>query len=186
MVKIGDRIRIVNMKGEEHYKGLEGVIEFIDGINQLHGTWGGLAVIPGEDEFEIIQKACVVCGAGIEGHGNNPSPINGDTCCDDCNMNVIIPLRVFWNDNNQHQALIMYENNGIQFIKPEGKFFTLEQLQQAVKGYIEVHPHKVPNHLILVNEEGLMKNMKPNRLASLALGIKVVGPTLICPTKLME
>lgn len=44
MVKIGDRIRIVNMKGEEHYKGLEGVIEFIDGINQLHGTWGGLAV----------------------------------------------------------------------------------------------------------------------------------------------
>jgi hypothetical protein len=31
------------------------VIEHIDGIGQLHGTWGGLAVIPEADDFEIIK-----------------------------------------------------------------------------------------------------------------------------------
>ena len=33
----------------------EGVIEHIDGIGQLHGTWGSLAVIPEADDFEIIK-----------------------------------------------------------------------------------------------------------------------------------
>lgn len=49
MFKIGDRIRIINMKGEDHYNGREGVIEYIDGLDKLHGTWGGLAIIPAED-----------------------------------------------------------------------------------------------------------------------------------------
>ena len=30
-----------------------GVVEHIDSIGQLHGTWGGLAVIPGVDDFEV-------------------------------------------------------------------------------------------------------------------------------------
>lgn len=143
-------------------------------------------MIPGEDEFEIIQKVCIICGTAIEGHGNNPSPLKGDTCCDKCNTNVVVPLRVFLSGKNTKQALIIGEDNKVQFIKPEGKFFTLEQLQQAVKGYIEVHPRKVQNHLILVNEEGLMIQMKPNRLARLAFDINVVGPVLICPSDLME
>ena len=54
-VKIGDRIRIYHLKGEdERYDGVEGIVEHIDGIEQLHGTWGGLAVIPDEDDFQII------------------------------------------------------------------------------------------------------------------------------------
>jgi hypothetical protein len=55
MFKIGDKIRIIEMKGEESYNGREGVIEFIDGLNQLHGTWGGLAVIPEQDTIELIN-----------------------------------------------------------------------------------------------------------------------------------
>jgi len=55
--KIGDKIRIVHLEGEgSEYDGKEGTIENIDGIGQLHGTWGGLAVIPGVDEFEIINE----------------------------------------------------------------------------------------------------------------------------------
>jgi hypothetical protein len=46
MYKIGDKIRIISMKGEDHYNGREGIIEYIDGLDQLHGTWGGLAIIP--------------------------------------------------------------------------------------------------------------------------------------------
>ena len=53
--KVGDTIRIINMKGEPHYTGRVGVIKYIDDIGQLHGTWGGCAIIPEEDEFEIVE-----------------------------------------------------------------------------------------------------------------------------------
>ena len=54
-VKIGDRIRIYHLKGEdERYDGAEGIDEHIDGNGQHHGTWGGLAVIPDEDDIHII------------------------------------------------------------------------------------------------------------------------------------
>ena len=55
MANVGDRVKIINMSGEPSYSGRTGTIEHIDAIGQLHGTWGGLAVIPGEDEFEIIK-----------------------------------------------------------------------------------------------------------------------------------
>jgi hypothetical protein len=54
MVKVGDKIRIISMADEPRYSGREGIVQHIDDIGQLHGTWGGLAVIPGEDSFEII------------------------------------------------------------------------------------------------------------------------------------
>ena len=55
--KVGDKIRIIHLEGEDNsYDGKEGEVEHIDGIGQLHGTWGGLAVIPGVDEFEIITE----------------------------------------------------------------------------------------------------------------------------------
>ena len=54
--KVGQRIRIIHLEGEDtRYDGKEGVIEYIDGIGQLHGTWGGLAIIPEADYFEIIK-----------------------------------------------------------------------------------------------------------------------------------
>lgn len=54
-IKAGDRIRIIHLKGEYcRYDGREGIVESIDSIGQLHGTWGGLAVIPEEDEFKKI------------------------------------------------------------------------------------------------------------------------------------
>ena len=51
MIKVGDTIKIVEMKGETAYAGKTGVVEHIDSLGQLHGTWGGLAVIPEEDIF---------------------------------------------------------------------------------------------------------------------------------------
>ena len=53
--KVGQRVRIIHLEGEDtRYDGKEGVIEHIDGIGQLHGTWGSLAIIPEADEFIII------------------------------------------------------------------------------------------------------------------------------------
>ena len=61
-VKIGDTIRIIRMDDQggkdlraREYNGQTGIVEYIDSIGQLHGTWGGLAIIPEVDEFEIVQ-----------------------------------------------------------------------------------------------------------------------------------
>ena len=55
MLKIGDKIRIVYMSGEPEYTNKEGIVEYIDDAGQIHGTWGGCALIPDEDEWEIIN-----------------------------------------------------------------------------------------------------------------------------------
>lgn len=54
-VKIGDLIQIIEMLGEPNYCGKIGVINHIDSMKQIHGTWGGCAIVPG-DKFIIISK----------------------------------------------------------------------------------------------------------------------------------
>ena len=56
MVKVGDKIRIIDMDGEPHYSGREGTVIYIDDMKQIHGTWGGCALIPGTDSYEVIHK----------------------------------------------------------------------------------------------------------------------------------
>lgn len=53
-VKVGDAIHIFEMVGEPQYTDAEGVVEFIDDIGQLHGTWGGCAIDPRIDSFKKI------------------------------------------------------------------------------------------------------------------------------------
>lgn len=57
-MKVGDKIRIIKMcddlSGIE-YEGREGVIEHIDSMGQLHGTWGILAIIPEVDVVQILK-----------------------------------------------------------------------------------------------------------------------------------
>lgn len=60
-INIGDTILIVRMDDDggkdlqaKRYDGKTGVVEFIDSLGQIHGTWGGLALIPGTDEFRKI------------------------------------------------------------------------------------------------------------------------------------
>lgn len=55
MAKVGDTIKIIQMKGEPQYSGKIGIIEYIDDIGQLHGSWGGLAVQPENDSFKILK-----------------------------------------------------------------------------------------------------------------------------------
>lgn len=52
-VSVGDTILITKLDDtyDNSYVGREGVVESIDDMGQLHGTWGGLAVIPEVDEF---------------------------------------------------------------------------------------------------------------------------------------
>ena len=52
---IGRKIRIINMKGEPQYAGKEGFVTFIDDAGQIHGTWGGCALLD-EDEWELKEE----------------------------------------------------------------------------------------------------------------------------------
>ena len=56
-VKIGDKIRIIHMEGEPQYTDKEGTVEYIDDAGQIHGNWGGCALIPDEDIWEIIYES---------------------------------------------------------------------------------------------------------------------------------
>ena len=55
MTKVGDKVRIIFMSGEPQYTGKEGIVKYIDDAGLIHGTWGGCAIVPGEDEWEIIN-----------------------------------------------------------------------------------------------------------------------------------
>ncbi len=54
-VKVGDTIRIIHMVDEPKYTDKIGTVEYIDDVNQIHGTWGGCAIIPEIDSFEILN-----------------------------------------------------------------------------------------------------------------------------------
>lgn len=54
-IKVGDKIRIIKMEDVPEYSNRTGKVVYIDDAKQLHGTWGGCAIIPEEDKFEIIQ-----------------------------------------------------------------------------------------------------------------------------------
>lgn len=54
-VKVGDNIKIIKMLGEPSYTGRVGIVEFIDGFGQLHGSWGGLAIQEDNDRYVVIE-----------------------------------------------------------------------------------------------------------------------------------
>ena len=56
-VKVGDHIKILNMEGEPQYTDREGVVTHIDDTGQIHGTWGGCAIIPEVDTYIIVKRA---------------------------------------------------------------------------------------------------------------------------------
>ena len=43
------------VKKEDNYSGREGIVTSIDDLGQIHGTWGGCALIPGLDQFELCN-----------------------------------------------------------------------------------------------------------------------------------
>jgi DNA-directed RNA polymerase subunit RPC12/RpoP len=41
------------------------------------------------------KKKCVICGKEFSGYGNNPWPVKSrGKCCDECNLNIVIPARL--------------------------------------------------------------------------------------------
>ena len=56
-IKIGDTIKNIKMEGEPQYTDREGVVTHIDDAGQIHGTWGGCAIVAEIDTYVIIKRA---------------------------------------------------------------------------------------------------------------------------------
>lgn len=129
---------------------------------------------------------CCICGKEIDGYGNSVSPLNGSKCCDDCNLRVVVPLRIFLRSLDTQEYALLVKEKEVQLVKPDDKHFTLKELQTAVHGYIEVVPSIFTNYLDVVNEEGKLKGLYFNKIIYLLLDREYVGNVLICPTRIFE
>ena len=60
-----------------------------------------------------------------------------------------------------------------------GSDFELKELQQAIGGYIQVVRLRT-GKLLVVDEDGLLKNLPINTKASLLAGQSIVGTAVLC------
>jgi len=44
--------------------------------------------------FPLDEKKCIICRQKFRGPGNNAVPVRKGQCCDNCNINVVIPRRI--------------------------------------------------------------------------------------------
>lgn len=93
----------------------------------------------------------------------------------------------------KEKAYIIKASGDIQEVSPKnGSDFSLEELQEIVGGYIEVvYFHDGTNRIMIVDEEGKLKNYPINEAASeiayqgKGVGIMdyIVGDVLLCNSK---
>lgn len=92
------------------------------------------------------RKRCDICGKLFDGWGNNPSPYEGETCCDECNKLVVqtrIGLLTGGVLFKKEQPFNLNSSYEIQNVKPKnGERFTLAELEEMVGGAISITPYK--------------------------------------------
>lgn len=77
-------------------------------------------------------------------------------------------------------AILIRADGTDEEVQPaNGKSFTLEEAQKLVGGYVELL--RIPDNIMLVNEEGKMRRLPQNDRASLIyMRAVVVGDVLVC------
>jgi hypothetical protein len=135
---------------------------------------------------EDVKMRCSICDKEIIGYEHNALPATTGSCCESCNTNIVIPMRLYQLGSNTKEGLMITPDYKLDIIKPEAQKFTLKELQDMVKGYIEIYPTNNKNYHVIVNEEGLLMQLPFNRLSSRIYGIHAVGNVLIIPKKLFD
>ena len=77
-------------------------------------------------------------------------------------------------------------DGSVEPISVSGKYLKLEEMQKAVEGLIEFVYIGNKKYAIIVNEEGLVYNLKPNVFARLNWGKILVGNILIVPKRMLK
>jgi len=85
-------------------------------------------------------------------------------------------------------SLLVRVDGTSQEVYPKGEKWSLDELQTHVGGFIEpVYGTSLPSdQVFLVNEEGLLEHLLPNRHASLLAKRAIVGDVLIVPAEQFE
>jgi hypothetical protein len=133
-----------------------------------------------------LKTKCCICGSEINGYGNNPYPFKGDSCCNECNFNYVIPLRIYQINKQPNSAILFKTNGEVTTIKPKNTWFTLDELQALVGGYIELYPTRYLQNLVVCNEEGLIKRLPKNEIFKSLTNIDLVGDVLLVPEEIFE
>jgi len=82
---------------------------------------------------------------------------------------------------------IILEDGRVQDFEFVGSEPSLEELQQAVGGFIELVPTPtLPGHIMVVDEEGLLKGRPLNQKATLIAFRNIVGPAVVLPNDLLR
>lgn len=133
-----------------------------------------------------MSKQCPICIRGFKEHGHNPKPFTGEKVCDECNMKYVIPLRIYQVIKEENKAVWFKDDGIVETVKPNGKYYTLEELQKLVGGYIEIYPGRYLNHYIVCDEEGIIKKRKYNSIFKALTGVDLFGDVLLCPENIFE
>lgn len=128
---------------------------------------------------------CEICQKEITGYDCNVWPLSTGRCCQECNNKYVVPLRIFLSGMIKDQILILKVDNTIEFESVDREL-TLKKSQSIVEGYIELYPLQDKHFYFIVNEEGMLKNMKFNELAFKLFGIEVLGNMIVCPKNLFK
>jgi hypothetical protein len=90
------------------------------------------------------------------------------------------------NLNKTSDCMWLKADTTVEAIRPDnGTDFSFKELQGYVGGYIEIV--RLPNNYILVvDEEGLLKQKKLNKKASELAGQPIVGDVVLCKSKMVR
>lgn len=100
--------------------------------------------------------------------------------CSACYGNIMHAI------NTGLKAVLFKEDGSVEYLSPKAKYFTLKELQASVKGLIEIYPASYRDHLIVCNEEGIMRGFRINTTFKLITGIGLLGNVLLCPKEIFE
>ena len=87
-----------------------------------------------------------------------------------------------------NKALIIKVNGEYEYRSPlDNQYFTIDELQEMIGGgYVEVLPSMEESVMAIGDEEGKLKGLSINFLASSLLGYEVVGDIAFVPVSLLE
>lgn len=130
---------------------------------------------------------CCICKKEIFEHPHNANPLMDGQCCEECDNKFVIPFRIFLSSKKKPTcALLLKPQYELEVLEPKNEYFTLEELQKAVEGYIEIAPVRMDDCLVVVNEEGVIRRFPRNLTGNSMFGWDFRGNILIVPEKIFE
>jgi hypothetical protein len=137
-----------------------------------------------------MTKRCCLCNKALpENESNNPAPLPGEECCDNCNEATVIPVRIFLEGINVG-AMILRPDWEILIVRPTNIAdfqFDIGELQNMVGGNIKTYPASDVTYMrkyskkfcFIVNGEGQSLKLKLNGLAKAMFHEQVYGNLVI-------